>query len=123
MKPFLSSIIAALLLVVTGTAQTLSAELVMLEQQGCVWCERWHSEIGPVYEKTAEGKSVPLRIVDIHKPIPEDLGDIRIERFTPTFVLVEEGKELGRIRGYPGDEFFWFLLNEALTKAGIEVTG
>ena len=28
-------------------------------------------------------------------------------RYTPTFVLAEDGKEVGRIEGYPGDEFFW----------------
>lgn len=94
----------------------LSAELIMLEQQGCVWCARWHSEIGPVYPKTEEGKKAPLRQVDIHKPLPDDLASIPIERFTPTFVLVENGEEIGRIRGYGGDEFFWFLLGELLGK-------
>ena len=46
------------------------------------------------------------------KPVPPDLGFIRRERFTPVFVLVEEGREIGRIRGYPGDTFFWGLLAE-----------
>ena len=32
------------------------------------------------------------------------------ERFTPVFVLVDGGREIGRIRGYPGDTFFWGLL-------------
>ena len=26
------------------------------------------------------------------------------------FVLVDNGREFGRIRGYPGDTFFWGLL-------------
>ena len=26
------------------------------------------------------------------------------------FVLIDEGREIGRIRGYPGDIFFWGLL-------------
>ena len=32
------------------------------------------------------------------------------ERFTPVFVLIENGAEFGRIRGYPGETFFWGLL-------------
>ena len=44
------------------------------------------------------------------QPVPPELGFIRRERFTPVFVLVEEGREIGRIRGYPGDTFFWGLL-------------
>jgi hypothetical protein len=34
--------------------------------------------------------------------------------FTPTFVLVEDGQELARIEGYPGEDFFWGLLARML---------
>lgn len=88
----------------------------MLEQAGCVWCDRWDSEIAPAYPNTDAGKIAPLRRVDIDEPWPEDLSNIRREAFTPTFILVENGEEIGRIRGYPGDEFFWFLLDELLAK-------
>lgn len=91
-----------------------AAELVMMEQNGCHWCERWHKEIGDIYPKTDEGKRAPLRLVDIHDPIPDDLKNIRVDRFTPSFVLVENGEEIGRIRGYPGDELFWWLLSDLI---------
>lgn len=91
-----------------------AAELVMFEQAGCVWCARFNAEIAPGYANSDEGKRAPLRRVDIHAPIPDDLRDIPVERFTPTFVLVEDGKEYGRIRGYPGDQFFWFRVDELL---------
>jgi len=87
-----------------------SAELVMFEQKGCVWCQRFDREIAPAYEKTDEGKRVPLRRHDIAQPVPAELAFIRRERFTPVFVLIDEGREIGRIRGYPGDIFFWGLL-------------
>ena len=82
----------------------------MFEQKGCVWCQRFDREIAPAYAKTTEGKRAPLRRVDIAKPVPEDLSFIARERFTPVFVLVENGAEFGRIRGYPGETFFWGLL-------------
>ena len=91
-------------------------ELVMFEQTYCEWCERWDEEIGVVYHKTAEGETAPLRRVDIHDERPEDLEDIRGIAFTPTFVLVEEGRELGRIAGYPGEDFFWPMLGKLLEK-------
>lgn len=112
------TLLAAAVLSVCSTVPAFSAELIMLEQRGCVYCQKWEAEIGVAYPKTAEGNQAPLRRVDIHEPIPEDLEYIRIERFTPTFVLVDEGREIGRIRGYTGDEFFWFLLSELLEKAG-----
>ena len=94
----------------------MAAELVMLEQPGCVWCKRFNDEIAPQYGKTEEGRTAPLRRVDITKPWPEDLASIARERLTPTFVLVHEGEEIGRLRGYPGDEFFWGLLGGMLER-------
>jgi hypothetical protein len=87
-----------------------SAELVMFEQKGCVWCQKFDREIAPAYDKTAEGTRAPLRRLDIAQPVPAELAFIRRERFTPVFVLVDGGREIGRIRGYPGDIFFWGLL-------------
>jgi hypothetical protein len=96
------------------TAQ--AAELIMFEQKGCVWCQRFNRDIAPAYDKTEEGKRAPLRRVDIDKPQPPDLAFVRRERFTPVFVLVDNGREFGRIRGYPGDTFFWGLLANMLEK-------
>ena len=87
-----------------------AAELVMFEQAGCPWCEAFDREIAPVYGKTAEGLRAPLRRVDIAHTIPPDLAFIDAERLTPLFVLVEKGREIGRIRGYPGEDHFWGLL-------------
>lgn len=52
---------AALAFVVLFVAQTHAAELVMFEQKGCVWCQRFDREIAPAYDKTTEGKRAPLR--------------------------------------------------------------
>src|SRR5216110_710354 len=103
---FVSALLLALLLAPAAR----SAELVMFEQKGCVWCQKFDREIAPAYDKTTEGKRAPLRRLDIAQPIPAELAVIRRERFTPVFVLVDEGREVGRIRGYPGDIFFWGLL-------------
>jgi thioredoxin-related protein len=90
-----------------------AAELVMVERLGCHWCERWNAEIGPIYPKTAEGARAPLRRVQI-KDLPANVEFVSPPVFTPTFVLVDEGRELGRMEGYAGDEFFWFVLTNLL---------
>jgi thioredoxin-related protein len=102
-------VLAALLLLLFAQPAH-AAELVMFEQKGCVWCQKFDREIAPAYDKTAEGKRAPLRRLDIAQPAPADLSFIKRERFTPVFVLIDEGHEIGRIRGYPGDTFFWGLL-------------
>ena len=98
----------------------ISAELLVLEQEGCVYCEKFNREIAPAYPKTTEGKIAPLRRIDIHQEWPADLADIKPAALTPTFILIDNDKELGRLHGYPGDEHFWFLLGELLQSLNAE---
>jgi thioredoxin-related protein len=93
-----------------------AAELIMFEAAGCPYCARWNREIAPIYPKTEEGKRAPLRRVDIAAPRPADLAGIANIVYTPTFVLLEDGREIGRIVGYRGDEVFWSLLAELFAK-------
>lgn len=93
-----------------------AAELVMFDSPTCKWCKRWHHDIGPYYNKTAESKLAPLRIVLAKGPRPDDLKFIEAIRYTPTFVLIEENKEIGRITGYPGEDHFWGLLENLLKR-------
>lgn len=95
-----------------------AAELVMFETGSCPWCARWHAEVGVVYAKTAEGMRAPLRRVDLDGPRPADLRNLGAVIYTPTFVLMEHGKEAGRILGYPGEDHFWGLLGNLLENLG-----
>lgn len=96
--------------------------LAMFEEPGCVWCERWHKEIGPAYPKTSEGAAAPLWQLALHDGAPEGVTLARPARFSPTFVLLEDGAEVGRIEGYPGPDFFWPLLGELLALAAAPAT-
>lgn len=97
-------------------ARAHAAELVMFEEAGCAWCETFNREIAPIYPKTDEGGRAPLRRVDISRAVPPDLAFIDVERLTPLFVLVDRGREIGRIRGYPGEDNFWGLLGVLIKK-------
>ena len=97
----------------TATAQA-EPYLVIVEQAGCVYCERWHAEIGPAYPKTEEGRFAPLIQADLRKGPPEGITYARRVLFTPTFVLINKGQEQARIEGYPGEDFFWPLLTKLL---------
>lgn len=98
-----------------------AAELVMFEQAACPWCAAFDREIAPAYGKSEDGLHAPLRRVDIHRSLPPDLAFIQVERLTPLFVLVDQGHEIGRIRGYGGREMFWtqlYMLMQKLDAAG-----
>jgi thioredoxin-related protein len=89
-------------------------ELLMFERQGCAWCIRWEREIAPVYGLTDEGKQAPLRRINVDNGAPShaEVGSVLKTQvlFTPTFVLVNKGREIGRITGYMNPEQFWGLL-------------
>lgn len=109
-----TALIGGMVLALVGVSPARAAELVMFEQAGCVWCAVFDREIAPVYGKTAEGRRAPLRRLESGRPLPSDLSFIQTERLTPLFVLVDNGREVGRIRGYPGDDNFWGLLGALL---------
>ena len=100
-----------------------AAELVMFEQAACPWCQVFNRDIAPGYMKSEEGSRAPLRRVDIDQPIPSDLEFIQVERLTPLFVLVDKGHEIGRIRGYPGEESFWMQIAVLFQKLDAAGTG
>lgn len=113
MARFLSHVclsVALALFWLAPIASARGAELIMFEQAGCPYCEAFDREIAPIYPRTPIGQLAPLRHVDIYQPIPSDLAFLRVERVTPVFVLVDRGREIGRIRGYPGEANFWGLI-------------
>jgi hypothetical protein len=93
-----------------------AAELLMFEEAGCPWCIKWHNEVGPAYPRSPEGKRAPLRRLDIRAALPVGIRLDTPVRATPTFVLVDDGREVGRITGYPGPDFFWSMLDEMMKK-------
>lgn len=94
-----------------------AAELVMFTRDGCPWCARFEREVGPIYLRTAEGRVAPLRRVEVVAGGTTMPGLREPVVAAPTFVLVDEGREVGRITGYLGDDAFWGLLGKML--AGI----
>ena len=106
----------AVLLVVVAPGLAVAGELVMFETRSCSWCEAWDREVGGIYHKTPEAQAAPLRRVDLNAPRADDLAGLRRVLYSPTFVLLEGGREIGRIQGYPGADHFWGLLGMLLEK-------
>lgn len=93
-----------------------AAELIMYRTAGCAWCATWDQVIGPIYPKTEVGRRAPLRMVDLDTAKDSSVILQRPVRYSPTFVLVDDGREVGRIEGYPGEDFFWGLLENLVLK-------
>ncbi len=105
----------ALALVITAPAY--AAELLMFEEDGCVWCARWNAEVAPGYADSPQGRFAPLKRYDLRRdPLPDDLELKGRVRYTPTFVLIDGNREIGRIMGYPGEKPFWKLLDTLIAR-------
>ncbi len=111
---FISGLALAVFLL--GTPAVADVRLIMVEEAGCPWCERWKAEIGPIYPKTAEGRIAPLTTVMIDEPLDGAITLNSPPIYTPTFILLNDGREVGRIEGYQSDEFFWWFMQTMIKK-------
>ena len=102
---------------VAAASPARAAELVYFNSPACAVCERWDQEVGVIYNKTDESRRLPLRSLNIQDNKPTDLTHIKGVTFTPTFVMVDEGREVGRIVGYINDYFFWEQVAGLIKKA------
>ena len=99
-----------------GSAAPRASELVMFEQAGCIYCQRWDRDVGALYGKTDEAKALPLRRIDIQAQKMSGIALASPVRYTPTFVVVDNGREVGRITGYSNDDAFWGQLDALAAK-------
>ncbi|MGM0584180.1 MAG: thioredoxin family protein [Pseudomonadota bacterium] len=109
---------AALVALAAALAGPLAAQtrLLMFEQPGCAWCAKWDAEVAPEYPETEEGRRAPIERVQLRGPLPEGVELASRPMVTPVFVLVHEGEEVGRITGYPGEDFFWPMLSALIDR-------
>lgn len=112
--------IVAVLASALATFPARTAELLVFERPGCPFCAAFEREVAAIYPRTDEGKLIPARHIDITKPIPADIAFVKVERLTPVFVLIDGGREIGRFRGYSGDDHFWGLFGKLVERLKVQ---
>lgn len=98
------------------TQAAAGAELIMFDDVGCPWCRRWDQDVGEAYSRSEEGHRAPLRRIHISEAQRAGVKLATAVTVTPTFVLVDQGAEIGRITGYPGPEFFWAMIEQLIAR-------
>jgi hypothetical protein len=93
--------------------------LVMVQDPGCPYCARWEVEVGHSYRASKEGKFASLVVRRRGDP---EITDLKKIVYSPTFVMLAYGKEVGRIVGYQGSDLFWMQLEPLVAKAGFAPT-
>ena len=104
-----SLLLAALLLVpLAAIAET---RLVMVTSDHCPFCRAWERDVGAIYDKSPYAPNMPLTRVEMGAPLPDDIVLTEPVIGTPTFLIVSEGREVDRQRGYDDAEMFWWWLS------------
>ena len=89
-----------------------STRLVMVTSDHCPFCQAWERDVGVLYDKSPYAPSLPLTRVDIGSAMPEGVALQSPVLGTPTFLIIQNGQEIDRQRGYDDEEMFWWWLSE-----------
>ena len=97
--------------------QAYALELLMFHSKYCGYCIAFMKEVAVDYEY----RDMPLVIIDAHNQpdwFKEAYAENRIKpiRGTPTFIIWNGRKELGRLVGYSGKEWFYTNLDSMFKK-------
>lgn len=95
--------------------QARSLELVFITSEHCPFCKAWERDVGQIYDSTPYALKARLRRVDlgdVDSALPA--GAVKVFG-TPTFLIVENNTEIGRIEGYQSSEMFFWALSEYIS--------
>jgi thioredoxin-related protein len=115
LKTIFSTFAVTIAALVLSNAASDAAELVMVELKSCVYCAKFNREMASAYQGSKTGQSVPLRRINPRK-WPADLSAVKKTPYTPVFILVDDGREIGRFAGYSGPEQFNAKLKKLMAR-------
>lgn len=93
-------------------------ELVVMEAPGCTYCTLFRRDVLPSYEASERAKDMPIRFIDVNDEAAAALGLEAPVEIVPTFVVLKNNHEIGRIPGYMGPEYFFHTINHLLSSNG-----
>lgn len=95
-----------------SAARGSSVELLVFEHRDCVYCRVFRADTLPRYKESENAVKAPIRFVSIEHTSTDNLKLNGAIQMVPTFVLMQDGREVGRIAGYwAPDNFFKMLSN------------
>jgi len=90
-------------------------ELVFVTSDHCPFCKAWEREVGKIYGSTPYARQARLRRGGIAE-VDSALSELATDIFgTPTFLILENNMEVGRIEGYQSSDLFFWALSEYIS--------
>ena len=108
------SLIALFFMVITHHAFA-DARLIMVTSESCPYCQAWERDVGAVYDRSPYAAKLPLSRVKFGIEMSEDAAIKMPIVGTPTFLIIRNGQEIDRRRGYfDAEMFFWWLTEHTI---------
>ena len=80
--------------------------LIMVTSEHCPYCRAWERDVGAVFNKSPYAAKLPLTRVEIGSKMPNNVVIKKPIIGTPTFLIIRNGQEIDRHRGYQDEEIF-----------------
>lgn len=98
----------------TSILPSTGLQLVVLEVEDCIYCDVFRRQLLPAYQSSRQGRKAPVRFVDINDPALGEIGLTAPIGTVPTFVVLEDNREIGRIPGLMGHHDFFRAIDYIL---------
>ena len=108
-------LVALFFIAITHNAAA-AARLIMVTSEHCPYCQAWERDVGVAYDKSPYAAKLPLTRVGIGSEMPENVAIKKPIVGTPTFLIILNGQEIDRQRGYVDAEMFFWWLSEHMVK-------
>ena len=92
------------------------ARLIMVTSEHCPYCQAWERDVGAVFNKSSYAAKLPLTRVEIGSKMPKNISLKKPIIGTPTFLIIRNGQEIDRQRGYVDEEIFYWWLSEHMAE-------
>lgn len=93
-------------------------ELLVFEHPDCQYCQVFRRDVLPRYRESTSASQTPIRYIDLARTDTTGLNLRASIHVVPTFVLMQNGREVDRIVGYWAPDNFFKMLSTLLAQTG-----
>ena len=115
-RNILNRFLVALFFIAITHNEAAAAGLIMVTSEHCPYCQAWERDVGVAYDRSPYAAKLPLTRVGIGSEMPENVAIKKPIVGTPTFLIILNGQEVDRQRGYVDAEMFFWWLSEHVVK-------
>ena len=89
-------------------------ELVVVETPTCAYCRSFRQNLLPAYAASSRAKDTPIRFLNYKEVAKSGISLLQPISIVPTVLVIDDGREIGRIPGLTGQDLFFKSIQHIL---------